>query len=446
MSYRLIILFFILSQWSHHSFGQFKEERLYGWEINNSLVGNVEFTPSDNSLGFPIISLYELTPLVLKFDMLTIADEQMVYSIELCNSDWSPSGLDEMEYIEGYSDNYFDAFSSSFNTTIDYVHYRLSIPNDDIRFIKSGNYILNVYKAEAKEKVLSRRFIVYEPMVELEAEIDKFRSDEYSGYQPISVTIKPQTLDYSELVGNIQLAVQQNGNWNIINRIDRFNTDGKGNLILNASDELRFEGLNEYRFFDIKSLKFISERVDRIEFKNPHYHIYLKPDKLRGDKNYFSSIDLSGQYYIWNQESNDDDLLDADYVYVHFALDTEIPIASEVFIEGAISDWRIDSSSMSFNGETGMYEFVQLLKQGIYNYRYVTKDFNSNLVYFDITEGSYFQTGNDYRTFLYYREPGDISDRVIGYSLLTTGEKAEEYDEDAELNVIQQILKEIAPN
>lgn len=445
MSYRLVILLLVFLQYSHYSFGQFSEKSLYGWKISSSDVGNVEFTPIDNPLGFPMISLYELTPLMLKFDMVTTVEERMAYTIELCNSDWTPSGLDEMEYIEGYSDNYFDAFSSSFNTTVDYVHYQLSIPNEDIRFIKSGNYILNVFKEDTKEKVLSRRFIIYEPLAEIETTIDKFHSDEFSGYQPISVKIKPQAISYSELVGNAQLTVQQNGNWNITKTIDRFNTDGQGNLTTNASDELSFEGVNEYRFFDVKSLKFISERVERIEFKNPHFHIYLKPDKLRGDKNYFSNVDLSGQYYIWNQESNDDDLLDADYVYVHFALYTEIPIASEVFIEGAISDWRIDSSSMSFNGETGMYEYVQLLKQGIYNYRYVTKDFNSNLVYSDITEGSHFQTGNDYRSFLYYRDPGGISDRVIGYSLLTTGEKAEEHDKDAELNIIQQILKEIAP-
>lgn len=445
MKYKSVIIFFILVQFNSSGRAQYVVGDLYGWSVFASNVGNVEFYPLESPLSVPVLSLYDKKPLLLKFDLLTTHEEQLVYRIELCNANWKPAELDEMEYIEGYSENTFYAFSSSYNTTVDYVQYQLSLPNDDVKFLKSGNYILHVYHEDEHVEILSRRFVVYEPLTELAIELDRFRIDEYSGLQPISVSISPGAIHYSDMAGNVELVVQQNGNWNAIKSTKDFNVNGDGNYVTKADESLTFDGMNEYRFFDIKSLKFISERVEYMEYKKPNFHIYLKPDRLRGDRQYFANVDLSGQYFIRNQESTDDDMLDADYVYVHFKLESEYPIASEVYVEGAVTNWAVDSNSMAFNAESGGYEQVLLLKQGIYNYRYVTKDFNSNIVYSDITEGNHYQTGNDYRAFLYYRAPGDYYDRVVGYGLLKTGKDVEEHDKDAELNIIQQLLKEVAP-
>jgi hypothetical protein len=423
---------------------QYIVQKNRGHEVNDQKVGNIQFHPKNNPLIFPAMSLYEILPLELKFDILSTQEEQFFYTIELCNYDWTPSNLDVMDYIDGYSENTIYAFSSSFNTTLDYVQYKMEIPNNDIRFLKSGNYILHVFKSN-EDKLFSRRFIVYEPSVEVNLQLDNFQSDIYGDRQSINAVVAPQSNEFAGFSGDIHLSVIQNGNWNQVKSFNKYYTNGEGQLLFNGTGQIVFDGMNEYRFFDIKSLKFISDRIERIEYMPPNYHVYLKPDKLRGNKNYFTNVDLNGEYFIWNQESNDENLLDADYAYVHFRLDTEIPLGSDIYIEGALSDWKLDDNSMEFNTESGFYESTLLLKQGIYNYRYVTKDYNSNKVYCDITEGNFYQTGNDYRAFLYYRELGGIYDRVIGYGILSTGEPIKEFDKEKELTPIQKILKEIAP-
>lgn len=424
---------------------QFSVKTLYGWQVFSEEVGVVEFHPEAKPLDAPVISLHGIESLQLKFDMLTTNDENLLYSIELCNADWSPLELDAMEYMDGYEENVLYSFSTSFNTTVDYIQYRLNIPNEDVRLLKSGNYVVHIYREDTRAEILSRRFVVYEPLTEVNVMLDKFLVDEYSGMQPLSAVVVPQGIAYSDLAGYIELVVQQNGNWNISKQVKDFNVNGEGNFTLKKSYDLNFDGMNEYRFFDIKSLKFISERVEFIDYKKPFFHVYLKPDRLKGDKNYFSNVDLSGSFFIRSQESRDENMLDADYVYVHMTLASEYPIASEVYVEGALSNWQIDTNSMRYNSENASYETVLFLKQGIYNYRYLTKDFKSNMVYSDVSEGNHSQTGNDYHAYLYYHDPHEQYDRVIGYGLLKTGLEVEEHDKDADLNVIQQLLKEIAP-
>jgi hypothetical protein len=422
---------------------QIKVDSLPGWNTKSEALGNIQFYPSGNPLGFPQLSLYELEPLLLKFDIFGTIEEQLSYKIVHCNYDWSTSDLDAMEYMEGFEENTLYAFSGSFNTTVDYVHYQLKIPNNDIKFLLSGNYIIRVYN-ENKEELLSRRFIVYEPDVSIEMQLDIFQSQMYNDRQALNVKVIPERLGFSELMGNIKLSVIQNLNWHTNQYFEKYNTDGESNILFNNPGQIVFDGINEFRFFDIKSLKFISERVDYMEYQPPHYHVYLKADNLWGTRDYFSNVDLSGNFYIRNQESNDDDMLDADYVWVHFKLNTEIPLAADVYIDGLISDWQFGENFMEYNPETGNYQVSLFLKQGIYNYRYVTKEYKSGLVYRDITEGNYYQTGNDYRVFLYYRKLGEFNDRVIGYGLLSTGQEVKEYNKDEELNVIQQLLKEMA--
>ena len=68
---------------------------------------------------------------------------------------------------------------------------------------------------------------------------------------------------------------------------------------------------------------------------------------------------------------------------------------------------------MKYNTEQHQYEKSLLLKQGHYDYLYVTGDTGNR---YDLVqlEGSYFDTGNDYTVIIYYRPPGSNRDRIIG--------------------------------
>ena len=76
---------------------------------------------------------------------------------------------------------------------------------------------------------------------------------------------------------------------------------------------------------------------------------------------------------------------------------------------------------MAFNEEKGVYEIALYLKQGYYNYSYVTltdkKDIAASL---ENTEGNYWGTENGYMVLVYFRPFGARADELIGYSTINS--------------------------
>jgi len=77
---------------------------------------------------------------------------------------------------------------------------------------------------------------------------------------------------------------------------------------------------------------------------------------------------------------------------------------------------------MDFNEEKGAYEKTLLLKQGYYNYSYVTlpEKKGDEKFSFENTEGNYWGTENSYQVLVYYRSFGGRSDELIAYATLNS--------------------------
>ena len=71
---------------------------------------------------------------------------------------------------------------------------------------------------------------------------------------------------------------------------------------------------------------------------------------------------------------------------------------------------------MTYNEEAECYEASVLLKQGYYDYQYITADGATHK-----TMNDFWQTENEYQTFIYYRETGGRYDRIVGYACMNTG-------------------------
>jgi hypothetical protein len=222
------------------------------------------------------------------------------------------------------------------------------------------------------------------------------------------------------LSGNLKLSVLQDNNWNTIKTFEKYSGNAKGGIAFNLPGQIVFNGRNEFRTFDMKSLKHYSERVKYVDYIAPDYHVYLKPDKLRGDKDYFFREDLNGVFYIDNTDTDDEDIIDAEYVKVHFCLETGYPLPADVYIDGALTGWEFTENYMDFNSETGNYEKTLFLKQGLYNYRYILKEYNSKEITTDITEGDFYQTVNNYIGIVYHRALGELFYKPVGITSFTT--------------------------
>jgi hypothetical protein len=71
---------------------------------------------------------------------------------------------------------------------------------------------------------------------------------------------------------------------------------------------------------------------------------------------------------------------------------------------------------MVWNADKGRYERSFFMKEGYYNYAYVTVDKSDPTMKpsFAQTEGNHIDTENNYLILVYYRAPGARADELVG--------------------------------
>jgi hypothetical protein len=238
----------------------------------------------------------------------------------------------------------------------------------------------------------------------------------------VDFTVNYSGLQITDPFRDVYAFILQNGRWD--NAKKNMNPDlyADNELKYNSlSDKNIFNGGNEYRYFDIKSIRYPTEYVKRIDFSVNNYNVYLHPSENREFKPYFYWKDFNGKYYIAFQEGKKPDT-EADYVYVYFTLPSDQMISDgNIYVSGGLNNWAFDKNNlMSYNSERREYECTMLLKQGWYNYEYVylkKGEINGTSTLF---EGSHYETENDYTVLIYYRNPRDRYDRVIGSETVNT--------------------------
>jgi hypothetical protein len=134
-------------------------ERVYDPDICS-----VQFRLSGSPLSRPIVNLKTgYNVLSLHFDHMGYDIKDYKYTLTHCNSDWMPSELNDNEYIDGYTEDRITTIQSSFNTLVAYTHYTLLLPNANMRWAVSGNYLLKIFDADDDDRlVIVRRFMVVE--------------------------------------------------------------------------------------------------------------------------------------------------------------------------------------------------------------------------------------------------------------------------------------------
>jgi len=371
-------------------------------------------------LSYPVINLLEDVPLILEFDDLSKEQPTFMYKVYHCNADWTLSDLSEPEYLEGYPENELPGGSPSFNTYYTYLHYTLQIPNESTRLLLSGNYLLVVYKDRNPDDVVfTRRFMVTESRVNIEARAGMPVLSQYKKCcHEVDFTVNHSGVRIDDPFGETRAVIHQNGLWDVsIYNLQPFMVN-PNSLVYDYQEENIFPGGNEFRFFDTKNTRIPTYYVQRIDFVAPYYHFELKPDVPNPPHNYFSKEDINGRYAI-ESEISQNPAVDADYVFVHFRLDMSMPLDGSVYIAGALTNWQFnDINRMEYVAEEGAYRKTLLLKQGVYNYRYLFLPALSDQFDMEEIEGSHFETGNEYLVLFYHRPPGSRYDRLLGHQVI----------------------------
>jgi len=300
---------------------------------------------------------------------------------------------------------------------VHYVHYSLTIPNEEVAPTISGNYLLRIYREnEPDEPLLQCRFMVSEQTVPVSAFLTSRTDVDYNkAHQQLEICVDTERADVEDIYNDLRVVVQQNGRLDSERALLRpLRTSGR-KAYFEHTPELIFEGGNEYRRFETVSEYYPGIGVESIDFQNPYRHFYLFVDDPRADKTYLYDQTQHGRYFIRRQGAAESDY-EADYGVVHFELDMpQLSDGSMIFIDGDFVHRRFDpESEMRFNPVTQRYERAMLLKQGAYNYQYLLVPPGAMRGYTAPIEGDSYQTDNEYLIKIYHRRRGDRYDRLIG--------------------------------
>ncbi|TVZ56787.1 uncharacterized protein DUF5103 [Lutibacter sp. Hel_I_33_5] len=353
------------------------------------------------------------TTLELSFDDLEADSKNYQYKIEHMTYDWKPSSLLSNQYLNGFQQNEILNVNNSFNTLQNYTHYSVRIPNQNTIITKSGNYLLSVLD-EYDDIVFTRRFTLYENKATVGVVVNRSRNAKtLNQQQTVSFRINYPELQINNPQQEIKVAVLQNEIWQTVKTDIQPQFFKQNQLIYNYTDKLNFWGGNEYLFFDTKVVRNPSLNIRFVE-KGDIFNNYLYPFENKEVKKYTYNPDINGQFIVRTIEASNNET-EADYANMHFSLEVLEPFNNkEVYVYGAFNNFKlIEENRMVYDEKNYTYNTNFSLKQGFYNYTFVTKNEDGNIENSDI-RGDFSSTENQYTVLVYYRAFGGLFDRVIG--------------------------------
>ena len=375
-------------------------------------IKTIAFKGNTPESQLPVLKLGEY--LKLEFDALNGEEEDYYYVIEHYNYDWTPSVLVKSQYLEGFDNQRIRNYENSFNTLQIYSNYKLTIPNQQTRRLKiSGNYMLKIYN-DYEELVFSRKFMVYEDKASVGVAIKRSRDvRNIQEKQSVDIIISSTRMPFNNPKQTIKTVIVQNNNLNtVISGLEPMYMLGN-ELIYKYDTESSFWAGNEFLWFENKDVRASNTGIQFIDLKEL-YNNYLYTNIVRSDRPYTFNPDINGNFLVTAIDARNPSI-EADYVWMHFSLLLdELPEGKELHVYGNFNNYTIDGSTkMDYDNYNQVYRNKNLLKQGFYNYKYVVVDQDGTIDEGAIS-GNFYQTENNYKVLVYYRDLGGRYDKIIG--------------------------------
>lgn len=385
-------------------------------EIMSDHIATLQVVADNDWLTMPVIRLNSGQRIHIEFDDLTHQYNRYAYKVIHCEADWTESEeLFESDYIEGFADgNTIDEMEESLNTNQLYTHYSLTLPNEHCRLKMSGNYKVEVYDDnDDSEPMLTACFMVVEPVMTVRMEVTPNTDiDVNKSHQQVSMEVGYNGLQVLQPERQIHTVVLQNGRWDNARLNAKPQYTMADGLRWDHNRDLIFDAGNEYRKFEVLDTDHPTLGIDRIRWDGKQFHAFVFADEPR--PNYLYDEDANGAFYIRNSDNIENNRI-SDYVQVHFQLMCPQPVSGDVYVNGVWTNDRfLEQYRMEYDYGSSSYQLTLPLKMGYYSYQYVMLDADGFAQVIP-TEGSFFQTENEYYALVYYRQQGGRTDRLVGY-------------------------------
>jgi hypothetical protein len=381
-------------------------------------IKSVQLYESSWELSPPLIDFESGQQLQLSFDDLDGDNKNYWYTLIHCDAYWKPSDLMQQEYLGAYFEEQITNYAYSAGTMQRYTHYKWIFPNNNIKITKNGNYILKVYLDQDKTKpVITRRFMAFTNQVTVNGNVHQAAgADDYMNKQEVDFSILFSSYNITNPATDLKVVIQQNGRWdNAISGIQPVFM--KSNEFTYDYDDGTncFNGGNEYRFFNSKNFKFVTQFTDKIYRDSLlNWHLVQKTEEVKAFKRYFTFTDNNGRFLI-KAEDTDNSEVNADYCYVHFFLPIDYPMPDgNFYLLGNFTDNQMTKQNrFEYNYFRKGYECVMYLKQGYYDYEIVFLEDGKTAGDETLVEGNHWEAENDYTIYVYHRQQGTYYDQLI---------------------------------
>lgn len=384
----------------------------------------VKFYPSSGSLLMPIADLKANNhSLELHFDHLSNESRDYIYSIVHCNAEWQPTDLDQLEYITGFTEDRITEFQFSRLTLRPYISYTLKLPNNNMRWTKSGNYLLVVYDNETDETgerklVIVRRFVVVENTWSIDVKFTPTTSAEkYNTHHELDFFIGHKGTRIANPQGEVRAIVLQNKRWDTaIGPLPPYSTR-TDLLVFDYFDRIVFPAGKEWRTADIRSFVFSGPNIRSVEPNPTGYNVVVVPAEPEANIPPQLRRDLNGAFAIENTNPNQT-IDQCEYASVLFSLlvKAERP-DQDIYLFGELTEWQIKSQfKMTYDYAAKAYFVETTLKQGLYDYGFAAVNRDTGGREDETIDGNWYTTRNNYTVLVYYKPFGARYERLMAAS------------------------------
>lgn len=355
----------------------------------------------------PVIKLGTSQTVTLRFDDLLIESSMFRIEVTHHNADWSPSSLLPNFYLQGFQSDFLSGGNPSRFQNPSFHSYTYTIPNQNIRLTRSGNYILHVFRQETNQKLFSMPFLVYEDIGTSSISIEElFNQDSryfrhhqlFANYKYEDTSIIPQS--------DLSVYFVQNQFWGQARRANQEDFSEQHNARLYLSRDRSFIGAYEVYDLSMSNIDQYSPQIIDYEQLYSISRVTLNRDVV--------NLNINPTLRRGSLVNNPNTTNSARYALVQFQL--EVPEAERnsnpVYIVGGFNLWGIHPANrMQWNENSRMYTGQAVIKEGSYSYKYVTLE--GNRVNDTILDASFASTRQEYHALVYQRDYTFLYDRLV---------------------------------
>ncbi len=376
-------------------------------------IKSVQLYAEDDRKSAPILDLEESDSyLTLRFDQLSSRNRLFRVRISHYNADWKKSNLTQSTYLSGFRQTEITDSRVSSVQNPAYTHYVYRLP-EDFSIDVSGNYLLEVYSYEDDELLFSLPFFATEDRGDISTSVEQLFAGAGAHRLSHQLFTNFRYPDFIQMPDeDLSFYFVQNQFWGKATKATERDMTDPGSIRSHIRRENSFPGRYEFRELDLRELRADGRRI-----------IDYRPEMIPPRLYLFRDIvDLNVEPY--NRTSNrfgqiiDD--RDARYAEVRFELEVPEDLQNEdpIYLIGPFNNWKINEANrMRYDSDSGTYRGSAVLKQGVYDYKYVVK--TEEGVDELRLDASFFDGIQEYHTFAYYHDRRLGADRLINYDRKT---------------------------